>query len=86
MSYQIIPPAINAIINKKIDMEASINWMADNGSSLILNWGDDNELWEAAWILDGKRYCGFSRSPREAVIQAVEKARDAIVKEMEKEK
>jgi len=66
------------IILERIDLEASINWMTDNGQSLTLNWADDNELWEVAWIFEGKRYCGFSKSPREAIIKAVSLCMDAV--------
>lgn len=79
MISQIIP-AMWQIILQKVDLEDSLKWMADHGQSVILNYGEDTEHWECSWITGGVRHSGFSRSPREAVIQAVEKAKDAMVK------
>lgn len=70
--------ALKNIILEKVDFETMVNWMAHHGQSIILNWGDDSELWEVAWIPDGKRYCGFSKSPRMAIIQAAEKYRATL--------
>lgn len=41
--------------------------MSDRGTSVLLNWGEDNNLWECSWITGGKRYTGFSRFPQVAV-------------------
>jgi hypothetical protein len=48
--------------------------MREHGSSVILNWGEDNDLWEASFISGGIRYTAFSISPLVAAREAHEKA------------
>ena len=33
-----------------------LGWMAAHGSSVILNWGEDNNQWECSWITGGNRF------------------------------
>jgi hypothetical protein len=44
-----------------------IEWMKARGSSLTLNWGEDNNLWEVSWISSGNRLCGFHTDLKLAV-------------------
>ncbi len=55
------------------DLQIILSYMQRRGSSVILNWGEDDEQWECSWITDGKRYTAFSGSPTQA-------ARDCLVK------
>ena len=55
-----------------------LNYMRERGSSLILNWGEDNNLWECSWITGGKRYCGYSTYPIVALEQALTKCEDEL--------
>ena len=45
--------------------------MSRQGSSVLLNWGEDNNLWECSWITGGKRYTGFSQFPDLAVLDCI---------------
>ncbi len=52
--------------------------MAEKGSSVVLNYGEDTGQWEASWITDGKRYVGIKRDPEEALEEAYYCARAAV--------
>jgi hypothetical protein len=54
------------------DLAIIVAFMQAHGSSVILNWGEDNELWECSWITDGVRYTGFSNQ------DALSAARDCL--------
>lgn len=71
-------PFINKMTKavKREQLYEVLTSMADHGSSVILNWGEDNNLWECSWIVRGKRYTGFSKSPLVAVEEAVGKVLD----------
>ena len=56
-----------------------IAWMQRHGSSLLLNWGEDDGLWECSWITGGQRYVGHSK----LIDRAMEKAIEAAGVEME---
>lgn len=58
-----------------LNIEQALAFMRQHGSSVVLNWGEDNDLWECSWITSGKRYTGFSRDPLEAITQAYYHAR-----------
>lgn len=34
--------------------------MKREGSSVILNWGEDTDMWECSWITGGVRFTAFS--------------------------
>jgi hypothetical protein len=52
-----------------------LEWMKDNGSSLILNWGEDpHPLWEVSWITHGKRFTGVASDWKLAVCWSALKA------------
>ena len=55
-------------------LKEEIAAMQFNGSSIVLNWGDDNNLWEVSWITGGERFCGFSTDLLTAIKEAVSKA------------
>lgn len=46
-------------------------YMQEHGSSVLLNWGEDTNLWECSWITGGERYTGVSRYLGGAVHQAM---------------
>jgi hypothetical protein len=50
-----------------------------------LGWSeDDGELWECSWIVGGDRYSGYHPQPRSAVLAAVVKCTEALVKKGER--
>lgn len=53
-------------------------WMSEYGSSIDLNYGEDNNLWECSWITSGKRYTAFSKWPATAVAEALRRAGVAL--------
>lgn len=48
------------------DLHVILTHMQRNGSSVVLNWGEDTEQWECSWITGGERYTTFSGSPTQA--------------------
>lgn len=52
-------------------VEMRLEFMRRSGSSVLLNWGEDNDAWECSWISDGIRYSGFSATMGDAVHQAL---------------
>ena len=55
--------------------------MAEKGSSVLLNWGEDDGLWECSWITGGKRFTGYSsESPFKAISIAVKEVNAEIIK------
>lgn len=51
-----------------------IAWMQEHGSSVLLNWGEDDGLWECSWITGGVRHVGYSQFLELAIDAAMEKA------------
>lgn len=41
-------------------LEEILAYMQQHGQSVLLNWGEDNNLWECAWISGGDRTVEFS--------------------------
>lgn len=37
-----------------------LNFMRAHGSSVLLNWGEDDNLWECSWITGGERFTEVS--------------------------
>lgn len=57
--------AVIEILKRDKSTDDILAWMTQNGQSLTLNWGEDNELWECCWIPDGgKRYTSFGTTAR----------------------
>ncbi|HYF40716.1 MAG TPA: hypothetical protein VD930_13560 [Gemmatimonadales bacterium] len=52
-----------------------LDYMKQHGSSVTLNWGEDNNLWECSWITGGKRYTGFREDAYEAALESYYHAR-----------
>ena len=55
-------------------LEHLFSVMQAHGSSVTLNWGEDNERWEVAWITSGTRYIGVSKESTVATQQAISQA------------
>ena len=61
-------------VHGEFELEPVLEWMRDNGSSVLLNWGEDNDLWECSWITGGKRFTGTSQHIRPAILGSLNKA------------
>jgi len=57
------------------DLEELIGRMQQLGSSLTMNWAEDDHLWCIDWITGGVRYSGTSLDLTDALLDAVWKAR-----------
>ncbi len=53
----------------------ALTWMKDKGSSVLLNWGEDGNLWECSWITGGKRYTGHSTNLTAAIVGSLLKVK-----------
>ena len=53
------------------DLATVLAFMQRNGSSVVLNYGEDTGLWECSWITGGERittvYADPSRAARECI-------------------
>jgi hypothetical protein len=56
------------------DLANRIEYMVNHGSSLTVNWGEDNGCYEVDWITGGERFRGVSRNLLDAMQQAVDAA------------
>jgi hypothetical protein len=56
-----------------ITLEDALREMKEGSSSVLLNWGEDDDLWECSWIVGGIRYTERHFQPRTAVLKAVVK-------------
>lgn len=53
-------------------LEPLLEYMREHGQSVLLNWGEDDNLWECSWITGGERFTGLSnRSPRASAIHCL---------------
>jgi hypothetical protein len=59
----VIEPAAAEVIAARLEE------MKAKGSSIVLNWAEDDNLWECSWISSGKRYTGFHQDLRMAIDQ-----------------
>ena len=50
-------------------------WMRELGSSVLLNWGEDDNLWECSWITGGKRYTSTSSYMTGAIVGSLLKVK-----------
>lgn len=55
-------------------LQEVLEWMADGGSSVLLNFGEDTGAWECSWITGGERFTGIHGLIRKAVLESVNKA------------
>ncbi len=53
----------------------ALTWMKDKGSSVSLNWGEDDNQWECSWITGGKRYTDCSENMTSAIVGSLLKAK-----------
>ncbi|MGA9772337.1 MAG: hypothetical protein WBV94_25110 [Blastocatellia bacterium] len=54
-----------------LEFSNALNFMRETGSSVQLNWGEDNNLWELSWITGGKRITALSKDKVLAVKYAL---------------
>jgi carbon monoxide dehydrogenase subunit G len=54
-----------------------LDWMMMHGEGVLLNWGEDEDLWECLWYFGGRQITGASRSLIEAVSECLSSAREA---------
>jgi len=50
-------------------LEEKLIQMSKEGQSVMLNWGENNNLWECSWITGGKRYTALDKYPTVAVVK-----------------
>jgi len=63
------------IMTTENSWSAILDWMAKNGQSVLLNYGEDNGAWECSWIVGYHRYTGISsRRVSSAIYQCLSKA------------
>lgn len=48
-------------------LRGKLQLMADRGSSVTLNWGEDTNAWECSWITGGKRFSASEERMEDAV-------------------
>lgn len=66
-------------LGTKLDLSAALEYMREHGQSVLLNWGEDDNLWECSWITGGTRCTGFTnREPIQAVLQCLSIVADAM--------
>ncbi len=53
--------------------EFMLDFMRLHGSSVILNWGEDDEIVECSWISGGDRFTGTAANWHDACWRAIEK-------------
>lgn len=56
------------------NVEESLEYMKRGGSSVLLNWAEDNDLWECSWIVGGVRYTGYGNHMTVAIYECRQKA------------
>jgi hypothetical protein len=54
-------------------VEETLEWMKTNGSSVLLNWGEDTNAWECSWISGGKRFTGCQTLQRLSILESLNK-------------
>lgn len=56
----------------------ALTWMQELGSSVLLNWGQDDNLWECSWITSGKRYAGNCENMTAAIVACLLKFKSRV--------
>ncbi len=59
---------------KKDTLGDTLIAMAQHGSCVLLNWGEDDNLWECSWI-SGVRFTGYGLTPEIALSECLAKAK-----------
>lgn len=66
-------------LGTKLDLSAALECMRAHGQSVLLNWGEDDNLWECSWITGGDRHTGFTnREPIHAVLNCLSVVADSM--------
>ncbi len=65
----------------EITLEDALREMKEGSSSVLLNWGEEDELWECSWIVGGVRYTAHHPQPRTAILGAIVECTKALVGE-----
>lgn len=60
------------------DLSSALSLMQAHGSSVVLNYGEDNDAWECSWIVEGRRITDFGRNADVAVCRVLARIRDAL--------
>lgn len=66
------------ILDQPHTTDEMLEWMQVHGSSVILNWAEDDNLWECSWITSGKRFTSWQDKPNKAILEAAIKARNYV--------
>ena len=53
----------------------ALTWMKDGGTSVLLNWSENDNLWECSWITGGKRYTGATENMTTAIVACLLKVK-----------
>lgn len=67
---------LQALLRAQVPMSSLLMEMTRLGSSVLLNWGEDDKLWECSWITGGVRYTAFDMIVENAVRQCAKKVLD----------
>ncbi len=60
------------------DLQDLLEKMQERGSSVDLNYGEDNGSWECSWIVGGQRFTEFSSVPDDAARSCARKVLDHL--------
>lgn len=67
-------------IMSAISISDMLDWMALHSQSVVLNYGEDNQMWECSWITGGdKRFTGVEEKPIDAIRAALNSLRNDIL-------
>lgn len=72
---------LQVLIGAHVPITSVLMEMTRLGSSVLLNWGEDDNLWECSWITGGKRYTAFDLILDSAVRQCVQEALKSLKSE-----
>jgi hypothetical protein len=53
---------------EKNSIPLALVWMKEQGSSVLLNWGEDDNCWECSWITSGERMTGVDKNMTSAIV------------------
>ncbi len=63
-------------IVKYCDLAGLLEGMEERGSSVDLNYGEDNRMWECSWIVGGERFTSLASTPDDAARSCAQKVAD----------
>lgn len=64
---------IRQLFVQEATVEQVLEWMKYNGSSVLLNWGEDDDCWECSWITGGIRFTGCQSGMIMAIAESLNK-------------